>query len=131
MEELLARALRGALDGLSGPMRFRFILQPLVAILVAFRAGRRDARTGQPPFLWAVVLHHGHRKERAAQAWRDVWRVFLVAVLVDFSLQVIVHQRVVPLQAVFVATTLALVPYVLVCGPINRLERRLWRRTHA
>jgi hypothetical protein len=37
---------------LSGPGRFRFVLQPLVAILLGARDGKKDARAGEAPFLW-------------------------------------------------------------------------------
>ena len=36
---------------LTGPGRFRFILQPVVAILLGIGAGRADRRTGRPPYL--------------------------------------------------------------------------------
>jgi hypothetical protein len=36
---------------LTGPGRFRFVLQPLVATLLGIRSGRADARAGRPPYL--------------------------------------------------------------------------------
>ena len=36
---------------LTGPGRFRFILQPLVATLLGIRSGVADARAGRPPYL--------------------------------------------------------------------------------
>jgi hypothetical protein len=35
------------------PMRFHFILQPLMVAIVAIRDGLKDARTGRSPYLWA------------------------------------------------------------------------------
>jgi hypothetical protein len=45
-----------------GPMRFRFILQPLMATIVAIRDGLKDARSGRSPY-FATVL--GNPQERA------------------------------------------------------------------
>src|SRR5271156_1755654 len=45
----------------SGPGRFRFILQPIVAIVLGARDGVKDARAGSPPFLWGLLFHPEHR----------------------------------------------------------------------
>ncbi len=42
---------------LSGPGRLRFIMQPIVAILLGTRDGVKDARAGSRPFLWGLVFH--------------------------------------------------------------------------
>ncbi len=41
----------------TGPGRFRFILQPAVAILLGLRGGLADARAGRPPYLEDVLTH--------------------------------------------------------------------------
>ena len=41
---------------LSGPGRFRFILQPLVAIMLGTRDGVKDARVGSCRFLWGLIF---------------------------------------------------------------------------
>jgi hypothetical protein len=40
----------GLLARVQGPMNFRFLLQPAVAVFFAFRDARRDMREGLPPF---------------------------------------------------------------------------------
>ena len=47
-----------------GPMRFRFVLQPLMATIVAIRDGLEDARSGRSPY-FATVL--GNPRERAGR----------------------------------------------------------------
>ena len=42
---------------LHGPGRFRFILQPTVAMLLGIRDGRNDAHEGAAPFLWGLIFH--------------------------------------------------------------------------
>src|SRR4051794_19394067 len=64
-------------------MSFRLILQPAVAILLALRAGMRDAREGRPPFLWAVLSDQSRRRELMRHGWKDVGNVFLIALVLD------------------------------------------------
>jgi hypothetical protein len=132
LDPVLERAWSGLVAGTTGPLKFRFVLQPLVATVLALRAGLRDAREGRSPFLWALLTERGHRKERFARGLTDVGTVFLVAVLADMIDQRLVGPRVFPAQSLLVATILALVPYTLLCGPLSRLARwRRRRRTHA
>jgi hypothetical protein len=46
----------------NAPMWFRFILQPLMAVIVAIRHGLNDARTGRSPYFWTML---GNRRDRA------------------------------------------------------------------
>ena len=48
----------------SGPMKFRFILQPSMAAIVAIRDGRKDARTGHSPYFWTVLRKPQERVPR-------------------------------------------------------------------
>lgn len=57
-------------------------------------------------------------------------RLFALAMGIDLALQLVVRRDMVPLEALLVATLLAFVPYLLLCGPMNRLAR-LHRRIHA
>ena len=45
---------------LSGPGRFRFILQPAVAVFLGTRDGKRDAQMGRPLFLSALAFQGSH-----------------------------------------------------------------------
>jgi hypothetical protein len=36
----------------SGPMKFRLVLQPLMASFLAIRSGLADAKAGKPPWFW-------------------------------------------------------------------------------
>jgi len=46
----------------NAPMWFRFILQPLMAVIVAIRHGLNDARAGHSPYFWTML---GNPRERA------------------------------------------------------------------
>ena len=125
MEEALKRGWEDLIGRSDGPMTFRLILQPAMAVFLAIRAGLHDARDGQPPFLWTVLSHRGRRHELLRQSWGDVRNVFILALVLDSIYQVIVHSGIYALESLLTATILALVPYVIVRGLVTRLARRL------
>lgn len=124
MEEALTRGWENLISRMEGPMTFRLVIQPAVACFIAIRAGLRDARTGQPPFLWTVLSNPDHRGHLLRQGWKDVGTVFVVALILDLVYQVMVHNTLYPLELLSTATILALVPYVVLRGLVTRLARR-------
>lgn len=116
----------GLLARLRGPLAFRLVLQPLVALYFGIRDGIEDHREGRQPYVWALfkggsAAARQHRRELLSSGWRSVGKVFLVAIAVDVVFQYLVFRSVRPLGALLAAGILALVPYLLVRGPINRL----------
>ena len=124
MEEAIWRGWENLVGRLGGPMSFRFIIQPAVALFLAIRAGLKDARSGRAPFLWAVFSNPAHRRELLREGWKDVGTVFVVALILDAVYQVIVHSGIYTLELLLAATILALVPYALLRGLVTRLARR-------
>lgn len=124
MEEAFRRGWENLFDRLDGPMNFRVVIQPAVAIFFAFRAGVRDARNGQAPFLWAIFSNADHRLKLLHGGWKDVGAVFMVALMLDAIYQVIMHDGIYALELLLAATVLALVPYALLRGLVTRLVRR-------
>lgn len=113
----------------SGPMHLRVFLQPTIAAAMALHAGWIDARDNRPPyFAWTLFTDAQRRPALMRQMWGDVGKVFIVALVLDVVYQVIVFQRVYPVQTLIVAFTLAIVPYLVLRGPVAHLVRRL-RRT--
>ncbi len=45
----------------SGPMAFRFILQPSMAAIAAIHDGVKDARAGRAPYFWTVARNSTRR----------------------------------------------------------------------
>jgi hypothetical protein len=123
MDEILARVWQNLYARLNGPMNLRLIIQPVVATTLAIRAGLRDARQNRPAFFWAVLWNAAHRHELLRQGWKDVGKVFVLATILDVVYQLIVHRAVYSLELLITAVTLAIVPYVLVRGPINRIAK--------
>ena len=128
MDDILKRVWENLVNRPTGPMSFRLMVQPLVASILAIRSGLKDAREGRPPFLWAAVTKPAHRPDLLRQAWKDMGKVFVVAVVLDAIYQLIVHRGVYLGEVLVVATALAIVPYILIRGPVNRIARRLARR---
>lgn len=121
MEDFLARVLDGLAARVGGPMTFRLILQPTMAALLALRAGLKDARAGRPPYLWTVLTDATQRADLLREGWKAVARVFFLAVVMDVIYQWIVQRWVYPGETLIVALVLAVVPYILIRGPVNRL----------
>jgi len=128
MEELIMRGWEGLVDRVGGPMTFRLILQPTMAALLALRAGLKDARENRPPYLWTVLTDPSQRVYLVREGWRSIARVFILAVVMDFIYEWVMGRWFYPLETLIVAVVLAVVPYVLLRGPINRIARR-WFRT--
>ncbi len=108
-----------------GPLHFRFYIQPLMATLLAVRDGRRDALAGRGAYLWSLVTDPGERRYLIASGWTGIVRVFALALVLDAIYQFMVWHGLKPLQALLTAIVLAVVPYVLLRGPANRI----WRLT--
>ena len=127
MRDLLIRGWMNLFDRVGGPMTFRIILQPAMATLLAVLAGLRDAREGRPPYLWTVLTDPLQRADLLREGWKAIGRVFLLAVIMDVIYQLIVQRWIYPLESLIVAILLAVVPYLLIRGPVNRIAR-LWLR---
>jgi hypothetical protein len=126
MNEIFARVWENLYARFTGPMNLRLIIQPTVATILAIRAGLRDAQQNREPFLWAALWKPGHRRELLRQGWKDVGKVFLLATILDVVYQLIVHRGVYILELLITAVTLAIIPYVLVRGPISRVAKMLF-----
>jgi len=129
MDDFFARAWENLLGRIDGPLSFRLVLQPIMATIFAVRDGIQDARTGRPPYGWAVLTDRANRAELLREAWKGMGRVFIFAVVMDVIYQVIVFRWIHPVGALIVAFFLAGVPYLLMRGPVNRLMRRRAVRT--
>jgi hypothetical protein len=112
----------------SGRMAVRFYLQPLMATIFAVRDGLRDAQNEKPAYLWAVLNDPAYRAEGLRHAWKSIGKVFVLAMILDTVYQVVVLRGFRPVQTISVAVALAIVPYVIFRGPVNRIARSLTRR---
>jgi hypothetical protein len=116
------------IDRLNGPLNFRLVVMPTVVTLLALRADWKDAKEGRPAFLGAFIADPVERKRLFRMALKDIGRVFVVAIVLDTVYQLMVFHRVYPGEVLIVAIVCAIVPYVLVRGPITRTARLLYRK---
>ncbi len=123
LDEALARGWENLVGRWGGPMSFRLLVQPAVAILFALRAGLKDARQNEPPFLWAAFSNPASLRKRSREVWTDVGKVFIVAVILDSIYQVVVHAGIFTLELLITATVLAVLPYVVSRGLVTRIAR--------
>jgi hypothetical protein len=126
MEDFVTRFVGDLIGRLSGPLTLRLFLQPAVATLLAVRDGVKDAREGRPPHLWRMFSGPPEaRRRRAKETWQAVLKVFIMAVVLDCVYQLVVFRWVYPIEAMVTAVILAILPYVLLRGVIDRIARRL------
>jgi hypothetical protein len=111
-------------ERLAGPLKFRLVLQPLMATYLAIRHGLKDAKTGQGPYFWSIFTSPDHRRALLAEGWNDVSKLFTLAVVLDAVYQFLVMRWIYPLDALGVAGVLALVPYLVLRGLVTRLVLR-------
>lgn len=109
---------------LSGPGRLRFILQPIVAILLGLRDGLKDARTGASPFLWGIIFHREHRPQLLRSALASVRNLVAVAVLLDIISQYLIFREIHPGAALLLGPVLISIPYAVSRALANRILRR-------
>ena len=113
---------------LFGPGRFRFILQPLVAMTLGVAAGRADARAGRSPYLYALLLGSEDRARLARSALRDVANIMLVGILLDSVCQWLILGASYLGAALLVGPVLIALPYAaaraLTCRVATALKGR-------
>lgn len=124
MDHMWARVGSQLLARVTGPMKFRLVLQPAMAAFFAIRAGLADAKAGRPPYFWALIWDHGQRGAIFKDGWKSVGRVFILALVLDVVYQLIVLRFVYPGEAIIVAFVLAIVPYLTVRGLVTRAARK-------
>ena len=126
MEEMFTRIFWDLIGRVSGPLKFRLILQPTMAAFLAIRAGLKDAREGRPAYFWSIFTEPTLRRELIRDGWKAIAKVFIIAILIEVVYQFIVFRWFYPGEALIVAVILAILPYLLLRGPVNRIARR-WR----
>ncbi|MGC1648403.1 MAG: hypothetical protein WA741_21505, partial [Candidatus Sulfotelmatobacter sp.] len=96
MDQMWERVGTQLLARVSGPMKFRLVLQPCMAAFFAIRAGLADAKAGKSPYFWGLLSDHGQRVEMLKDGWKSIGRVFILALVLDAVYQIIVIHFVYP-----------------------------------
>jgi len=121
------RVIGNLFGRLDGPLHFRFIVQPLMATIFAIVDGVKDAKAGKPAYFWDLFFTSGHRKELIRDGWKRVGKIFVLAVILDVIYQLKFQGTLYPGEILIVALVLAIAPYLVLRGPVNRVVR-LWEK---
>lgn len=106
-----------------GPMTFRFILQPVMALVTALPDGIADARYGRSAFFWTQMGDPTMRHGRLKEGLISIARVMMLGLGMDVIYQMRVFDRFYPAEAVMMAILLALIPYFFFRPIVERVAR--------
>jgi hypothetical protein len=124
MSDVLTRIAGNLIARTEGPLHFRLILQPVMAMVFAVIDGRKDAKTGKPPYFWSLVTAPEHRREMVKDGWKSVGKIFILALILDGVYQYIVQHFIYPGEAIIVSFLLAILPYLILRGLVTRIARK-------
>ena len=127
IQEILTRFWDQLIAQPHGPLAFRLILQPIMATILAIIDGVKDARAGRPLYTWTLLHDPAHRASYLREGLKRVSRVIIFALVMDAIYQFMVLRRFYLGEALVTVFVVAVLPYLLVRGPIARIARR-WNR---
>src|SRR5450432_2182736 len=116
---------------LTGPLTLRLFLQPTMSTLFAIKDGIKDAAENRPPYLWSFFAHPEDDAGRIRECWKAVGKIAILALVLDAVYQFMVFRWFYLGEALVTAVILAIVPYALLRGIVNRVARWWMRRGHA
>jgi hypothetical protein len=97
----------------TGSGRLRFILQPTVAIILGIRGGLADAKAGNVPYLFGLILGAGRRRELLRSGVAAVRNVVALGIIMDIVFQLVLYRSVHPGAALVVGSILICLPYAV------------------
>ena len=124
IQEILTRFWDQLIAQPSGPLSFRLILQPVMATILAILDGLKDARTGRPPFLRTILSDPSQRGAYLREGLKRVSRVIVFAFVMDEIYQFMVLRTFYLGEALVTVFVLAVLPYLVIRGPVDRIMRR-------
>jgi hypothetical protein len=111
----------------TGPGRFRFILQPLIAMLLGLRGGLSDTQAGRPPYLYGLLFAGDSRKELLRSGMAAIRNLVAMGIVLDAVAQLLIYQQVHPGAALVVGPILICVPYSVARALTNRVAQLVQR----
>lgn len=110
----------------TGPGRLRFILQPMVAIVLGIRGGLADVKARNPPYLFGLLFSAGRRGELLRSGVAAIRNLVALGIIMDIVFQLILYRSVHPGAAVVIGPILICFPYALSRALTTRLAG--WQR---
>ena len=108
----------------AGPFHFRFLLQPLVAIILGIKDGKTDAELKRPPYILELFSNKSDRKHNLKLALQSIFKPLLIGIILDAVVQIYLFHSVSLFGAILVGGLLVGLPYALARGITNRLSKR-------
>jgi hypothetical protein len=105
-------------DRTSGPMTFRFLLQPTTAMVIALYDGIKSARTGH-----GLHSYYSSLEGRLNEGLSSSARVVLLGLGMDLIYQIKVLRTFYPVEALMVTLPLVIIPYFLFRWLVERVSR--------
>jgi hypothetical protein len=111
----------GVIARVAGPMGLRFVFQPLVGVLLGVRDGMIDAKAGEPPFIFDLIVNRENRKAKLANIIKSLSKTIIIAIVLDVIVQYLIFDQVRVTSAIMVAVMILIVPYSLARAITNRV----------
>ncbi len=111
-----------------GPGHLRFIIQPMVAMLLAARDGRADADAGASPYIVSIFQERAHPGTKLRELVQRLTLPLCLAFGIDLVLQAVIRGQVRPLYSVAFACVFVVLPYAVVRALTNRAVSPRGRR---
>ena len=109
----------------TGPGRLRFILQPMVAIVLGIRGGLADAKAGNPPYLFGLLFGAGIRRELLRSGVAAIRNLLALGIIMDVVFQLVLYHSVHPGAALLIGPILICFPYAVSRALTTSLTRAM------
>jgi hypothetical protein len=109
------------IEMVGGPGTLRFLLQPMIAIMLGILHGVRDARKGRPPYLLALAHARGKRLHHLGDGLRAIVVPLCLALAGALTFQYLIRSRIYVAYGLLYATLFVAAPYFAIRGLANRL----------
>ena len=109
---------------IAGPFHFRFLFQPLIAIILGLKDGKTDADLNRPPYIFELFTNKAERRQNLKNALNSIFKPLLVGIILDSVVQIYLFHSVRLWGACLVGGLFVGLPYALARGIRNRLAKR-------
>ncbi len=113
--------VEGIIARIAGPMSLRFVFQPLVGLLLGARDGLRDAKAGEPPFIFDLIVNRENRRAKLVSLSKSLSKTIIIAIVLDVIAQYLIFGQVRITGAIAIAIIILIVPYSLARAITNKI----------
>jgi hypothetical protein len=114
---------------MTGPGKFRFILQPVMSIGLGIRDGIADAKQGNPPYFIRILFKGGDKVAALKSGLKKAAFPLGLGVVLDLVFQWLIFHFLYVIPALLAGTLLVAFPYSVARGVSNRVARRWYDRS--